>query len=290
MKKNLHDKDLGESGVDRLRLETRRRDGRGRIVIVGATSGIGLRSAVILALAGWRVGVAGRNEKVLKRLKAKFPDRIEYERIDVTKKDAPDRLLSLITKLGGMDIYFHVAGVLHINPDLDPDHDIDTIETNCVGFARMLDTAYHYYRCSGHRGRIAAITSVAGTRGIGAMASYSSSKRFGQTYLEALEQLARIQHVDVRFTDLRPGWIRTPLEMAEYNYPMNMKMSYAVPKILNAIMRGKRVAYIDMRWNAYSRVWRLLPPCVWLNMNPTIYTKATFEQMQENAKLEATPF
>lgn len=288
MGNTLTEKELG-MGARQLRTLARRASEGKRIVIMGATSGQGLRATVILALAGWRIGVAGRNEKVLKRLKEKWPEQIEYERIDVTQASAPDRLRALIDKLGGMDIYFHVAGIQYINPELMLSQEIATLETEVTGFARMLVTAYHYFKATGRKGQIAAITSAGGTRGTGAIASYSSAKKFGQTYMEALDQLAHIQKLDVAFTDIRPGWIRTPLELAELNYPMNMTMRYAVPKILDAIMRRKRVAVIDWRWRLLYYVWRVIPGCIWVRMTPPICSYASHAQMERNARLEDTP-
>lgn len=44
-----------------------------RIVIIGATSGIGLEVAKRYISAGWRVGAAGRNKEALERLRALAP-------------------------------------------------------------------------------------------------------------------------------------------------------------------------------------------------------------------------
>ena len=182
-----------------------------RIVIMGATSGIGLAVAQKLARKGHLVGVAGRKVNVLRELKKEFPENIVWEEIDVTKDEAPEKLEKLIKKLGGMDTYFHVSGVFYNNPDLVLEDEMITLQTNAVGFARMTSTAYKYFRDHGGEGHIAAITSVAGTRGMGPIASYSSTKKFGQTYLEALQQLSHLQKLKIKFTDIRPGWIRTPL-------------------------------------------------------------------------------
>lgn len=288
MSNTVTEKELGIDRCQLLAINRRKREGD-KIVIMGATSGQGLRATVILALAGWKIGVAGRNEKMLKKLKEKWPDQIEYEKIDITKKEAPDKLRSLINKLGGMDIYFHVAGIQFINPELMLSQEISTLETEVVGFARMIVTAFHYFKATGRKGQIAAITSVGGTRGTGAIASYSSGKKFGQSYLEALQQLANIQKLDIAFTDIRPGWIRTPLELAELNYPVNMTMKYAVPKIIDAIMRRKPVAVIDWRWHLIYEVWRALPRSIWTRMTPPICSFATHDEMERNADLESTP-
>ena len=80
-----------------------------KIVIMGATSGIGLRVAERLAQMGWLVGAAGRKEEALADLKNRFPDNVITARIDVTRAGAPKELLKLIGEMEGMDVYFHIA-------------------------------------------------------------------------------------------------------------------------------------------------------------------------------------
>ena len=131
----------------------------------------------------------------------------------------------------------------------------------------MLSTAYRYFRDTRRRGRIVAVTSVAGTNGIGDMAAYSASKKCAQTYMVALEQLAFKQGADVTFTDIRPGWIRTPLLKEDRSYPLEMKLDEVLPLFIRAIVKHPRVVYIDWRWRAVTALWRLVPDCVWTHLN-----------------------
>ena len=238
-----------------------------RIVIMGASSGIGLAVADEFASRGVKFGLAARHTKMFHDLRNKYPDMIEYESIDITHIDAPNKLAELIDKLGGMDVYFHVAGIGYENPGLEPQREAEIMATNAGGFARMLSAAYRYFRDNHRRGRIAAVTSVAGTNGIGQMASYSASKACAQTYMVALEQLAYSEGADVSFTDIRPGWIRTPLLHDDRAYPLEMSLDYAVPLIIRAIVEQPRVAYIDWRWGVVSALWRLIPDCLWTRLD-----------------------
>lgn len=243
-----------------------------KVIIMGASSGMGLGVAEALASRGVKVGVAARHTASLKELKEKYPHCVEYAKIDITKPAAVSQLHDLIKELGGMDIYFHVAGIYNENLYLDPEKDVAIAETNCAGFARMISTAYRYFRTNKKKGQIAAITSVAGTRGIGRLAAYSSSKKFGQWYLDAVEQLSNAEKSGIIFTDIRPGWVRTPLEDPDRNYPMNMTVDYVVPLIIKAIVKKERVAVIDWRWNIFTGVWRSIPNALWVKINPTIST------------------
>lgn len=238
---------------------------------MGATSGIGLQVAVRLALMGWKVGAAGRNKDVLERLKAKFPDNVVTEAIDITRADATGSLGDLIDRLGGMDTYFHVSGIGYENPRLDPDVSLRTVETNVVGFVRMIDAAYAYFRDFNPYGHIAAVTSVAGSRGIGQMSAYCASKSFDQTYLEALRQLANSQGLHLTITDIRPGWIHTPLIEKDRSYPMAMSLDYAAPRIIRSLQGMASVSYIDWRWRCASALMRLVPDCIWNRLSIPLY-------------------
>lgn len=253
---------------------------------MGATSGIGLRVAEIFAKAGWLVGAAGRKEKVMRKLQSDFPDRIRYAQIDINATDAPSRLRDLIARLGGMDIYFHISGIGYENEALITDHDTATAQTNVVGFTRMIDTAFRHFRSHGKRGRIAAVTSVAGTKGIGQLASYSASKKYQQTYLTALDQLARMQGLDISFTDIRPGWIRTPLLNPDRIYPMTMTLDHAVAGIIRAVIARKRVCVVDWRWDIAVRLWSLIPDRIWERIPLQVSTPATSAQDHTDARTE----
>lgn len=236
-----------------------------RMIIMGASSGIGLAAARALASRGVRVGLAARRLAPLEELKMLYPDNVEIAEIDVNSPDAPARLRELIDRLGGMEIYFHVAGIGYDNPDFTPEREVEILETNSVGFARMTCAAYGWFREHGG-GHIAAVTSVGGTNGVGDLSAYSASKKCAQTYLTALEQLSRSRRDNIAITDIRPGWITTPLLHADKRYPMAMTLEYALPQILRAVVERRRVAYIDCRWGILAAAWRLLPNCLWTRL------------------------
>ncbi|MFA5444298.1 MAG: SDR family NAD(P)-dependent oxidoreductase [Bacteroidales bacterium] len=235
-----------------------------RAIIIGATSGIGKEVARILAEKGWKVGIAGRREALLKQMKESDPKSFEYEVLDVTREDAPERLESLISKTGGMDLYLHSSGHGMINPDLDPEQQMTTVETNITGFVRLINFAFHYFRNQKH-GHIAAITSVAGTRGMGINAAYSASKRFQMTYLTALAQLSENRKYNIRITEIRPGFVRT--EFLHRKYPMCMEAPYVAEMIVRGLLKGKRHMIIDWRYRLLIFAWKMIPERIWEKIN-----------------------
>ena len=213
-----------------------------KIIIIGASSGMGMRIATDFARLGWRVGIAARREDRLKAVKNLYPDRIEYMTIDVAAPDATERFYKLIELIDGMDYLLYSAGCGWNNPELDETFDERTIDVNVKGFTRIINAAYKYYKDTAnlHRGHIAAITSVAGVKGIGISATYSATKRYQWAYLQAIDQLAHQQHVNVSVTDIRPGFVDTPLLSGDKNYPLLMSIDYVAPRIERAIVRHRR--------------------------------------------------
>lgn len=223
---------------------------------MGASSGLGAELARLYRAAGCETGCAARRTDLI------GPCTVSAA-IDVNDPAAPARLDELIDRLGGMDLYIHVAGIGYDNPALDPAREAAIAETDCVGFARMVSAAFGWFARSGRRGQIAAITSVAGTKGIGGMEAYSASKRFDGIYLQGLRQRAVSGRLPIAITDIRPGWTRTPLLRPGVRYPLLMAPDRVARLIVRAIGRRRKVAVIDWRWGALCALWRLVPDCLW---------------------------
>ena len=192
--------------------------------------------------------------------------RESYEALDIyvealPSADAPAALEKLVRACGGMDLYVHSSGIGFNNPQLTLDAETQTVTTNAVGFTQMIDTAFNYFARQGH-GHIAAITSIAGTQGLGAAPAYSATKKYQSTYLTALAQLARVRRRSVRITDIRPGFVRTAL-IEGGRYPLQMNVEYAARRACRAIERRRRIAVVDWRYAILVACWRLIPRCLW---------------------------
>ena len=70
-----------------------------RVIVVGATSGIGREVALCMLRRGWLLGVAGRREGALEALRKRYPEQVVAYPIDVTQGDAAERLMQLITAI-----------------------------------------------------------------------------------------------------------------------------------------------------------------------------------------------
>ena len=226
-----------------------------KAIVVGASSGIGLEVARMLREKGWTVGAAARRVERLAEFQFSAP-------IDVDAEDASARLLALVGRVGGMDLYFHASGVGHQNRMLSEAIELQTVMTNGLGFTRMVGTAFRYMADHGG-GHIAVISSIAGTKGLGPAPAYSATKAFQNTYIQSLEQLANARHLNIRFTDLRPGFVDTDLLNDGRRYPLLLKKTDVARDIVRSIERHRHVRVIDWRWRMITALWRRIPRFLW---------------------------
>lgn len=226
---------------------------------------MGMEVAKLLLAEGCRLGVAARREDRLQALKQLAPDRVEVQAIDVTAEDATSRLRSLIDRLGGMDLFFYASGIGKQNRTLTPDIELNTVNTNGMGFTRMIGEAYRYFAERGE-GHIVAITSIAGTKGLGPAPSYSATKAFQNVYLQSLEQQANARNLKIRFTDIRPGFVDTDLLAGDFRYPMMLKPEKVARQIVSAIHSRCHIKVIDWRYALLTTLWRRLPRPLWRHL------------------------
>ena len=229
-----------------------------RAIVIGASSGIGFEVAQLLLSEGWKVGVASRRMELLQKV-----GNVEVaEQIDVNDPDASKQLREMINQMGGIDLFFYAAGVGKQNRDLKEDIELMTTTTNGLGFVRMIGEAFRYFAERGE-GHIAAITSIAGTKGLGPAPSYSATKAMQNVYLQALEQQANARGLNIYFTDIRPGFVDTALLNGDFHYPMMMKPDVVAKQIVKAINHKKHICVIDWKYRVLTMAWRRIPRFIW---------------------------
>jgi len=237
-------------------------------IIIGATSGIGREVASRLVKEGWKVGISGRRTRALEDFRSLYgADKVFISTMDVTRDDSIQALDSLLEQTGAPDLFLYSSGVGYQNPELNPEKEILMVRTNCEGMVRMLDHFIDYVKSHKdsyiNKAHIAVITSVAGVGALGIAPAYSATKKMQSTYLSALAQLSRMEHIPVRFTDIRPGFVATDILNPEKHYPILMTKEKAADLIMKALKRKKRVYTFDWRFRVVTFIWKLIPRCIW---------------------------
>jgi len=229
-----------------------------KAIIIGATSGIGLGLAKILANNNYKVGITGRRTELLEELKSQKPNAYYTKTFDVTNtKLIVEKLNALTTELGGLDLLIISSGTGDLNEKLDFEIEKRTIETNVVGFTCIADWAFNYFE-NQKSGHIVAISSVGGLRGSRIAPAYNATKAYQVNYLEGLRQKATKLDQKIYTTDVRPGFVDTDMAKGEGHFWV-ATVDKATYQIFNAIKRKKKIVYITKRWRIIAAILKRLP-------------------------------
>ncbi len=235
-----------------------------KIIIIGATSGIGRALAVCYLKAGHQVGITGRRNNLLQELKQQYPHQVETECFDVTGNENIQHLNSLIKKLGGMDVFVYNSGTADVHKELHEANELNTTKTNVLGFVELTAHAFNYFVKQGH-GQVAATSSIAGNRGNGWVPSYSASKAYMSNYMEALLIKAQKLRKNISVTDIQPGFVDTPMAKGEGLFWV-APVEKAAQQMFIAIENGKRRVYVTRRWALFGWLMRNLPFFIYRKM------------------------
>lgn len=240
-----------------------------RIILYGASSGIGRALAQLYAAQGDMIAVAARRIENLQQLQQEYPLNIMPFKVDVSIGNSPSNPNSpsvgfrkMVETLGGADIVIYCSGTGKQNASLDMEIEYRTIDVNVTGFTTIAAAVVEYGSRAGHHVQFATISSIASTRGLGVSASYSATKMYQVRYMESLRQLATIKGWNMSFTTIKPGFIDTDFIKGQ-RYPMTMSLEYAAKRIKSAIDRRKASAVIDWKWGIVVALWRIIPNWVW---------------------------
>ncbi len=228
-----------------------------KIIIIGATSGIGREMAKIYARAGNLVAVTGRRNELLHSLQLEFPDNIITECFDVTGNENIAHVDNLVKKMNGLDILIYNAGYGDVSEKVDWQIDKQTVDTNVKGFIEIVDHAFNYFQQQGH-GQLVTTSSIASIRGSSYAPAYSASKAFQSIYFEGLYMKIKRMNSSIFVTDIQPGFIDTKMAKAEKRFWVAPPLK-AATQIIHAIEKKKWRAYITHRWWVIAKIMKWAP-------------------------------
>ena len=232
-----------------------------RVIITGASSGIGAALARAYAARQTTLGLIARRAGALKELAAQFSTPHEIYALDVRDSAAMRAAAhAFITLHGSPDIVIANAGVstgtlTELPEDLAAFKDV--LDINVLGMVYTFQPFIDAMRAAGG-GTLVGIASVAGYRGLPGAAAYSASKAAAISYLESLRVELRASGIKV--VTICPGYIATPMT-AKNPYPMPFMLSadQAARAMLDIIDSGKTFAVIPWQMAIVARVLRVLP-------------------------------
>ena len=232
-----------------------------RVMITGASSGIGMALARHYAQRGAVLGLIARREAALAQLAAQLPSATLIYPADVRDAAALQAAAAdFIARHGCPDIVIANAGVsIGTLTEFAADTPAfqEVIDINVMGMVKTFQPFLAAMRAAG-RGSLVGIASVAGYRGLPGAAAYCASKAAAISYLESLR--IELAASGIKVITICPGYIATPMT-AQNPYPMPFLLSAdaAARKIAALIESGRTFAVIPWQMAIVARILRTLP-------------------------------
>jgi len=239
---------------------------RQRILITGASAGLGAEMARLWGSQGRSLALAARRLSELERLRdelvaARPGLEVSVHALDVLDHDSVDAVVQAAADVhGGLDRVVVNAGVARGGSmgGNEAEGNRVTARTNFVGAVHQAEAAVRLFRAAG-TGHLAFISSMSALRGMGGtMNVYAASKAGVSALAEGLR--SDLWKTGVRVTAVHPGYVRTALA-DEFDRPLFMsELHRGARAIVKAIDREPARAHVPaVPWAALALPMRLAP-------------------------------
>ncbi len=239
-----------------------------KILLLGATSGIGSAYTRRLASAGHDLLLCGRSTHELEQLAQdmikQFSVDIRTCLLDITR---PEDQLPFWKKYGGtIDDVFVAIGFLAPEGDRSAEALVTTIQANYLGIATMLELAATDFAKRGS-GSIICISSVAGERGRKSNYWYGSAKAGLTAFLAGLRH--RLHGHGVHVATIKAGYVRTKMIAHLKTPPLLTATPEEVANVIyrKAYLQRRDVIYVKSIWRPIMFIIRHLPAFIFKRLD-----------------------
>lgn len=242
-----------------------------RILIIGATSAIATACTRLWAGQGARLFLVARDAEKLQALASDFSVR-GAESVATFRMSAEDipahsaMLAAALRVLGQVDIALIAHGTLPDQRACEADASLALREfvTNGTSVIALLTVLANQFEQQGS-GAIGVISSVAGDRGRPSNYVYGSAKAAVSTFCEGLR--ARLFKAGVSLTDIRPGFVATPMTQGlPLPALLVVQPEVVAGRIVTGIEHKVDVLYAPAFWRLLMLVIRNIPEAVFKRM------------------------
>ena len=242
-----------------------------KVIVIGASSGIGAAIARALGREGAHVALLGRRDELLQSVAAEVNSAGGQALVrvhDVRNFDAVSALFDeLVAALGGLDTVIYVSGTMAPIEEHEyaPQKDRQMVEVNVLGAMAWLNPAAAHMEAA-RAGTIIGVSSIAGERGRRGNPAYCASKAALTTYLESLRN--RLHRYGVRVVTAKPGFVATAMTEGMGDLLWMIDADEAARQILALGRSGRSLSrFVPGRWAAIALVIRLIPSWIFRKLN-----------------------
>jgi short-subunit dehydrogenase len=235
-----------------------------RIIITGASSGIGKALALRYARDGASLGLLGRHQDRLDGVAEECRElgaEVATGAIDVRERTELMHWIVEFDRLAPVDLVIANAGVMEGTPPggqiEPPDAAYALMETNVLGLLNTVQPLLPAMMQRG-RGQIVLISSIAGFVPLADSPSYCASKSAVLSYGLSLRDLLMPHGVGVSV--VCPGYVSTPMMRRESGpKPFAMEPEKAADLIARSIERNKPIVVLPRFFGTVTRISGMLP-------------------------------
>jgi short-subunit dehydrogenase len=239
-----------------------------KVIVVGASSGMGEAIARQLAASGAEVAIVARRQAELEKLAASEPSKLKPFAHDAQHVDEVPALFERIEReLGGVDTLVYAAGAMPevAEGEYSFDKDRTMVTVNLLGAMAWINQAAKRFEPA-RSGTIVGISSIAGERGRRGNPGYCTTKAALSTYLESLRN--RMSRYGVNVVTIKPGFVDTAMTRGKPGLFWLISAEQAARKIIAMARKGSSAqGFVPSRWALVALVVRSLPSFIFRKLN-----------------------
>lgn len=212
-----------------------------KVLITGASSGIGRDMARYLSKLGYELVLVSRNEEELNKLKKELKTKVEVIAMDLSIKE---NCYKLYEQAKDIDILINNAGfgVFGKFVETDLEKEVNLIQTN-VTAVHILTKLYLKDMVKKDKGHILNVASIAGFMPGPLMAAYYASKNYVITLTRSINKELKKSKSNVKLSLLCPGPVNTNFNnVANVKFKVKALSSQYVAKYaVDRMLKGKLI-------------------------------------------------
>jgi short-subunit dehydrogenase len=232
-----------------------------RVVVTGASSGLGAALARHYARRGATLALLARRDRELRQLADQLRVPSFLYSVDVSDATAVSQAgADFVARAGVPDLVIANAGI-SVGTLTQEASDLPIFErvlaVNVLGMVNTFHPFIEPMRAAGG-GTLAGIASVAGIRGLPGSGAYSASKAATIAYLESLR--GELRGSGVKVVTVAPGYVETPMTAINtYAMPFILPVDEAARRIARVIDAGRSYAVVPWQMAIVAKLLRMLP-------------------------------
>ncbi len=228
-----------------------------KAIVLGGTTGIGAGVTQYLLADNYKVIVTGIEKEIIESVNSNDNSNYTAEYLDCINESPSELIKKLFKEYNGIDLVIFSAGIGNLNKDIGYTVENVANKLNVLAFTEIIDATIRLFEAQGY-GHFVGVSSFSGLFGSRVAPAYHAAKAYQVSYMEGYRQRARKSKLPIYITDIRPGFVKTPMTEGK-KMIWSATVEVATKKMYSHIKRKRMVGYITGRWIIAAGIIKLMP-------------------------------